>query len=218
METVEISIEARTGHGKGPSRQLRQKGLAPAVLYGPRREAVSLAVSALEFNRKVARLEGTHLIRLIPKDGQAQLTPTMVLLRETQRHPVTDRLLHVDFYEVDLTARVTVSVPLHFVGKAAGVTAGGVLQHIHREVEVECLPTEIPDFIQVDVTTLQLHASLHVKELVMPPGVVAVGDVDQPVVSVVSPTVEATKTEAAATDAAPAADAAAKAGGAKKEG
>ena len=217
METVEITIEARTGQGKGPARRLRRSGLAPAVLYGPKRGAVQIAVSAVEFDRKVATLQGSHLIRLLPKVAQADLTATMVLVRETQRHPVSGLLLHADFYEVDLTARITVSVPLHFIGKAAGVTAGGVLQPIHREIQVECLPTEIPESIEVDVSALAIHAALHVRELVLPSGAVAVGDLDQPVVTVVPPTVDATpgKTADAATEtaaAAPAAgDAAAKA-------
>ena len=106
MQTVEITIETRTGQGKGPARRLRRTGLAPAVLYGPKRAAVQIAVSASEFDRRLARLEGAHLIRLLPKDGQNGLTETMVLLRETQRHPVTGLLLHADFYEVDLTKRI----------------------------------------------------------------------------------------------------------------
>lgn len=221
MDTVEITIERRAGHGKGPARQLRRSGKAPAVLYGPKREAVAIAVSASEFDRKVIRLEGTHLIKLVQSSAQDALKDTMVLLRETQRHPVTGQLLHVDFYEVDLTERVTVPVTLHFVGKAAGVTAGGVLQVIHREIEIECLPTEIPDFIEVDVTALAIHSSVHVKEIQLPAGVTAAVDAEQPVVTVVPPNVE-TKTvagpevaaEAAAAPAA--ADAPAKAG-AKKE-
>lgn len=221
MDTVEITIERRAGHGKGPARQLRRNGKAPAVLYGPKREAVAIAVSAVEFDRKVIRLEGTHLIKLVQSSAQDDLKDTMVLLRETQRHPVSGQLLHVDFYEVDLTERVTVPVTLHFIGKAAGVTAGGVQQVIHREIEIECLPTEIPDFIEVDVTNLALHASVHVKEIQLPAGVTAAGDPDQPVVTIVQPNVEtkaAAGTEAAAEGAAaPAAADAAKAG-AKKEG
>jgi large subunit ribosomal protein L25 len=205
MQTVELTIETRSGEGKGPARRLRRTGLAPAVLYGPKRTAVSIAVSASEFDRRVARLEGAHLIRLMPKEGQATLAETMVLLREIQRHPVSGLLIHADFYEVDLTEKVTVSVPLRFVGKAAGVTAGGVLQPICREIDVECLPTEIPEFIEVDVAALAMHASLPVKDVPLPTGVTAVGDLDLPVVTVVAPTVDATPSAAA--EAAPAAGA-----------
>ena len=91
------------------------------------------------------------------------LNERMVLLREMQLHPVTGAVLHADFYEVDLTERLAVKVPLHFVGKATGVVDGGILQPILRELEVECLPTEIPDFIEVDVSGLGIHDVVHVE-------------------------------------------------------
>ena len=86
----------------------------------------------------------------------------MVLVREMQLHPVSGLVLHADFYEVDLTERLTVSVPLHFVGKAVGVVNGGILQPILREIEVECLPTEIPEFIEIDVIGAR-HSRRHAR-------------------------------------------------------
>ena len=185
METVEITIERRTGHGKGPARRLRASGKVPGVLYGPKRTTTSVAMSAEEFERKLAHLEGAHLIRLV-QDGASdpELHQRMVLVREMQVHPVRGRALHADFYEVDLTERLTVSVTLHFVGKPVGVVNGGILQPILREVEVECLPTEIPDFIEVDVSGLDIHDAIHVAELTLPEGVVPVGDTTQTVVAV----------------------------------
>src|SRR5579883_1747215 len=128
METVEISIERRTGRGKSAARKLRRAGKVPGVLYGPKRAVVSVAVAAGEIERKLTHLEGSHLIRLVHAGRDPELHERMVLLREMQRHPVTGAVLHTDFYEVDLTERLTVSVPLHFVGKAAGVVEGGILQ------------------------------------------------------------------------------------------
>src|SRR5579883_3372706 len=182
METVEISIERRTGRGKSAARKLRRAGKVPGVLYGPRRAVVSVAVAAGEIERKLTHLEGSHLIRLV----------------HAGRDP-------------DLTERLTVSVPLHFVGKAAGVVEGGILQPLLREVEVECLPTEIPEFIAVDVTHLAIHEAVHVGELTLPAGVTAITDRTQPVVTVLPPTVEAPKaaeTPEAATEGAAAAEAA----------
>src|SRR5262249_13359222 len=125
----------------------------------------------------------------------------------------TDDVLHVDFLEVDLTERLTVSVPLHFVGKAAGVVTGGILQPIVREVEVECLPTEIPEFIDVDVSALVIHEAVHLSDLKLPEGVPAGGDGAQPLVTVLPPTVEEAKpaeaAEAAPVEGAPAEGAAA---------
>jgi large subunit ribosomal protein L25 len=214
METVEITIERRTDSGKGAARKLRRAGKIPGVLYGPKRETTSVAALALEIERKLSHLEGSHLIRLVAGNGgESDLNDRMVLLREMQRHPVSGGVLHADFYEVDLTERLAVSVPLHFIGKAVGVVNGGILQPILREVEVECLPTEIPDFIEVDVTALDIHDSLHIGDLSIPAGVTPVGDRGQAIVAVLPPTVEAKPAEAeAAAEAAPAEGAPAPAG------
>src|SRR5215831_5771583 len=201
METVEISIQRRTGGGKGAARKLRSTGRVPAVLYGPKRSATSVSVDGVQFERRLGHLEGSHLIRLVSENGaDAELHERMVLLRETQRHPVTGRILHADFYEVDLTERLVVSVPLHFTGKAAGVVAGGILQPILREIEVECLPTEIPEFLEVDVTSLAIHEAIHLSDLRLPEGVQTVGEGTQTLVTVVPPTVEVQPTEAVAAE------------------
>ncbi|MGH7887473.1 MAG: 50S ribosomal protein L25, partial [Candidatus Binatia bacterium] len=105
-------------------------------------------------------------------------------------HPISGDVIHADLYEVDLTATIRVRVPLHFVGKAAGVTRGGILQPIVREIEVECLPMDIPEFFNVDVSALDIGDSVHVEELVMPEGVTAVSEANFALVSVVTPTVE----------------------------
>jgi large subunit ribosomal protein L25 len=120
----------------------------------------------------------------------------MVLLREMQEHPVTGAVLHADFYEVDLTKKLEVTVPLHFTGKPIGVEEGGILQPIVREVTVMCLPTEIPAFIDVDVTALGIHDSVHVEELNVPSGIELVYDSNFTIVTVSPPTVEEVKVEA----------------------
>jgi len=195
METVEVQIERRTGNRKGEARKLRRGGKVPAVLYGPKRATASIAVQTEEFERKIGHLEGSHLIRLVHDGGKgdAELHDRMVLVRDLQRHPVTGAVLHADFYEVDLTERLTVSVPLRFVGKPVGVVEGGILQPIQREIEVECLPTEIPQYIEVDVSPLGIHEAIHLGELKLPEGVTAVGDPQQALVTVLPPTVEEAK-------------------------
>jgi large subunit ribosomal protein L25 len=199
METVEIRIERRTGKKKGPARRLRAGGMVPAVFYGPKRTTVQISVRADEFEKKLTHLEGSHLIRLVHDDGprETELHDKMVLLREMQIHPVSRLVLHADFYEVDLTERLTVSVPLRFIGKAAGVVDGGILQPILREIEVECLPTEIPEGIEVDVSPLGIHDVVHISDLKIPEGVTAIGDQTRPVVTVLPPTVEEKPVEAA---------------------
>lgn len=209
METVVLKVEDRQITTKGDSGRLRRSGKVPAVFYGPGKNGAPICVDAKEFRFKLDGLEGSHLIQL-DSPGSA-VNAKLALLKEVQRHPVTNTLVHIDFYEVDVNKPIEVTVPLHFIGKAAGVTAGGVLQSLRREITVECLPREIPEFIEVDVTSLALHASVHISEVALPTGVKAVYDTDDPVVVIASPTAAETKatTEAAEGEAAAAAPAAA---------
>jgi large subunit ribosomal protein L25 len=206
MEEIALNVQTRDGQGKGPARRLRQKGMIPGVFYGPKSQATSLAVDNKEFTSHVTNLEGSHLIRF--QSSSTDLAQKVALVREVQVHPVSGSVLHVDFYEVDLTQRLQVTVPLHFVGKAAGLADGGILQPIIREIEVECLPTDIPQFIEVDVSALSIHDAIHLADLKLPENVTPVFENNEAVVSVLPPTVEEVKaaepTEAAAEGAVPA--------------
>jgi large subunit ribosomal protein L25 len=205
METLTLEVEPREGTGKGPARRARAQGRIPAVFYGAKSEGQNLSVDARDFGRRIANLEGTHLIEL--RSSTAALDKRMVLLREVQLHPVTGDPVHADFYEVMLDQAIVVRVALHFEGKAAGVALGGILQPIIREMEVRCLPTAIPDFIAVDVSSLAIHDAVHVKDLKLPEGVEVMIDEGETVVSVVPPTAEA-KPEGAEAEGAVAAGAA----------
>lgn len=198
METVDIQIEPRETGAKGMAKRLRREGKLPGVFYGPKAQTVALEVNRKDFLSRVADLEGSHLIRM--KSGSPLLADKVALVKEMQFHPVTGEVLHADFYEVDLTAKIRVKVPLHFVGKAVGVVRGGILQPIVREVEVECLPMDIPEFFDVEVSALDIGDSLHVTELAMPEGVIAASESDLTLVTVVPPSIEEapTPTEAAA--------------------
>jgi len=188
LETVEIQVEPRNSgsHKKAP--KLRREGKLPGIFYGPKTDPVPLEINKKEFLSRVADLEGSHLIRI--KSESALLANKVALVKEMQFHPITGEILHADFYEVDLAAKIRAKVPLHFVGKAAGVVRGGILQPVVREIEVECLPMEIPEFFNVDVTPLDIGHSLHVAELQMPEGVAATYETNLTLVTVVPPTVE----------------------------
>ena len=190
METLEIRVDARDKQRKRDAKRLLRSGKIPAVLYGPKTEAVALALDQREFTSRVAGLEGSHLVRL--KSAAPSLAEKVALVKEMQYHPISGGVIHADLYEVDLTAKITVHVPLHFIGKAAGVVRGGILQPIVREIEVECLPLDIPEFFNVDVSALDIGDSVHIEELTMPAGVTAVSEADQALVAVVPPTVEET--------------------------
>ena len=188
METLEIQADARNAAGKKQARRLRRSGKIPAVLYGPKTEAVSLELDRKDFSSRVALMEGSHLVRL--KSSAPTLTEKVALVKDMQFHPITGEVIHADLYEVDLAARIQVEVPLRFVGKAAGVVRGGILQPIVREIEVECLPLDIPAFFNVDVSALDIGDSIHVDEIQMPADVTAVFESNFAVVTVVTPSVE----------------------------
>lgn len=195
METLDLIVEARTTVGKNAARRLRSQEKIPAILYARKRKPIPLSVPAKEFRKKVTALEGAHLIRL--RANGVELGECVALVKEVQLHPVTHAVLHVDFLEVDLTQKLTVSAPLHFVGRAAGVALGGILQPLRREISVRCLPMQIPEFIEVDVSALGIHDAIHVSELRLPEGVEAIYTEDFAVVTVLPPTVAETKPTAA---------------------
>jgi len=192
LDTLEIQVEARDKQRKRDARRLLRDGKIPAILYGPKMTAVTLALDKKEFSRRVAGLQGSHLVRL--KSASATLAEKVALVKDMQFHPISGDVIHADFYEVDLSAKIQVHVPLHFVGKAVGIVNGGVLQPILREIEVECLPLDIPEFFNVDVTALDIGDSVHIEDLQMPDGVVSVAEDNLALVAVVPPTVEAVET------------------------
>jgi len=189
-----LSVDTRTETGKGANRRLRVAGHIPGVIYGKGRETQSVVLDpkALE---AVLHKSGAGLNTLIDL-SVAGRTDT-VLVKELQRHPVHGSYVHVDFFKVDLSQKITVSVPIRVVGKAHGVEFGGILDHPLRELEVQCLPRAIPEFVEVDVSALEVGQSIHVSELRLPEGVLVMTDAALPVASVVLPAaeVEATPTE-----------------------
>jgi large subunit ribosomal protein L25 len=188
LETLEIQVDARDKKRKRDAKRLLRSGKIPAILYGPKTAAVALQLDKRDFSSRVAGLEGSHLVRL--KSESAALAEKVALVKDMQYHPINGEVIHADLYEVDLSAKITVNVPLHFVGKAAGVVRGGILQPIAREIEVECLPLDIPQFFDVDVSALDIGDSVHIEELAMPEGVTAIYESNMALVAVVPPSVE----------------------------
>jgi large subunit ribosomal protein L25 len=188
LETLEIRVDARDKKRKRDAKRLLRNGKIPGILYGPKTQAIALALDKREFSSRVADLEGSHLVRL--KSESSALADKVALVKAMQHHPISGDVIHTDLYEVDLSAKITVNVPLHFIGKAEGVVRGGILQPIVREIEVECLPLDIPAFFDVDVSALDIGDSVHIEELTMPEGVTAVYESNLALVAVVPPTVE----------------------------
>ncbi len=205
METVEVSAEARQVGNKRDAGRLRRNGKLPGVVYGRGTEGLAMQVDDREIRNRVGSLEGSHLVRF--KSSTDSLDGRLVLIKNVQYHPVTHAIAHIDFYEVDVTRKITVMVGLHYVGRPEGVVHGGVLQPIARELEVECLPMDIPAQIEVDVSALEIGHGLKAGDITLPPNVTNATP-DLSLVSVLAPTVstieeeEAAAAEAEATEAA----------------
>lgn len=188
METIKLSIEPRQEKGKGKAGRLRRSGKVPGIFYGPGKDAVSVCVNTREFQQQVAGLEGSHLIQFL--SDTAELNEKIVLLKEVQQDPITADPLHIDFYEVDVNVPIQAGVALHMTGRAEGVTAGGSLQYFRREMRVECLPLDIPDFIEIDVSHLGINDAIHVEDLTLPPNVKSMEEAQLMLVSVIAPAAE----------------------------
>jgi large subunit ribosomal protein L25 len=189
MNIRELSAEPRTALGKGAVGRLRRRGLVPAILYGAGNAPVPLAVAPLEVQRALrAHAAGGVLVGLrLP--GEAEARPAVV--RDLQFHPVRDSLIHIDFQAVRMDEEITVEVPIHAVGEAAGVKdQSGVLAILLRTVEVSCLPSLIPERIDVDVSALRIHDVATIADLRLPEGVRVTMPSTQPVVTVAPPMAE----------------------------
>ena len=165
MKEVPISAWRRVTGGKGPARQTRMAGNIPAVVYGPEVEPIPITVDERAFRAAMKTSGGASTIFNLNVEGQEN----KVVLREIQRDPITSRIVHLDFHAISMTKPLHISIPVHFVGTPRGVkTDGGIMQTTMRELEVSCLPTEIPEALTLDVTDLGIGDSIHVKDVSVP--------------------------------------------------
>jgi large subunit ribosomal protein L25 len=194
MNQFEIAAEARDVKGKGASRRLRRAGYVPGILYGAGKDPVNIQ---LEHDDVVKHTEleafYSHILTLKLPEGSER-----VVLKDMQRHPFRAQVMHMDFLRIAENEQLTMRVPLHFINESACVgvrTGGGVIYHLMTELEIVCLPRDLPEYIEVDVAELELGAALHLSDISVPEGVEIAslnqgGDPGQPIVSVQIPRVE----------------------------
>lgn len=165
MATVELKAKARTETGKGGARRTRREGSFPAVLYGEGEEPQAISIDNKDFYPVIRTAAGENVILDLTIEG-AEKGSCKAIIRDIQYHPVGRNILHADFQHISMTKKITVNVPIEIVGEAVGVKVdGGILDFILREVEVECLPVNIPDAIKLDVSALEIGDSLQVSDL-----------------------------------------------------
>jgi large subunit ribosomal protein L25 len=192
LEIFDLKATQRNTFGKNAARALRRQGVIPAVLYGPKRETLSITVSPTDLD-KIYKTSGTEqvILNLVIENGVTQNVTAMV--REVQTAPVTQQYLHIDFFEISLDEEVVVGVPIEVIGKSKGVERGGFLQLVRHELEVSCLPANMPDKIEVDITDLDIGDAVHVEDIQVGDKITLLADVGHTVLTVVAPTIEEEK-------------------------
>lgn len=167
-----LDAELRTDLGKGASRRLRRENKVPAILYGGEGEPVNLSLPANVVSRSLQEESFYSSIIMLTVDGKTERT----ILRDLQRHPYKQTILHMDFQRLVAGQEITVNIPLHFINEDAcvGVKAGGLISHTMTELEVSCRPRDLPEFIEVDMANVDVGGSVHISDITLPEGVTSI--------------------------------------------
>ena len=191
MKTVPLTAYPRTLGRRAGSKKLRSEGRVPAVIYGGAAKPQSLEVKAKDLENLIHHSVSENLLVDLAIDKDAR-PKRLALVQEMQHHPLNGKLLHVDLHEVSETEKVTVMVPVESIGEAAGVkTGGGVLEHVLFKIKVRALPKDLPEVIEVDVSSLEIGQAIHLGDIKPPAGVEILGDKKVSVLSVAAPITEA---------------------------
>ena len=212
-DQFELSAEMRSDKGKGASRRLRRNAdMVPAILYGAGKDPQPLSIAHKDLHKACENEAFFSHIITIKADGKTQ----EAILKDLQRHPAKDRIMHADFLRIQMDQEITVEVPLHFINEDSCVgvrQGGGNISHNMTSVEITCLPGDLPEYIEVDVQNVEVGSSIHMSELQLPenlviPSLAQGADHDHVVVAVNAPkrVEESEASDEAADDAAPAAD------------
>ena len=189
MEFLELKANKRNPGENETAKVLRRQKKIPAVLYGPQTESILLTVNNGDLENVIKKSKGGQVfLNLTIRNGEVDNRYAMI--KELQTHLISGDFIHVDFYEIALERKIKVRIPVVTKGKSKGVELGGMLQVVRRDVEVSCLPAEIPDAIEIDVTDLDIGDSVHVEEIPLESNIEIEKDVNFTVVTVLSPKVE----------------------------
>ena len=165
-QTIKAAPRARTGSGR--LNQMRREGWLPSVIYGRKTENKNLKVDAKSFAELLAHSTSENILINLEIEGQGT---SLAFLQAIQHDPLSGAALHADFLAVDDSTEITAHIPIHLNGEAVGVKAGGIIEQYMHSLEILCLPNDLPDTIEFDVTNLEIGASLHISELILPKGV-----------------------------------------------
>ncbi len=186
MEQRQLDVEIRETRGKGAARRLRRAGLIPGIFYGPGQESTAISLDPKKLLEALSTKSGLNTI-LNLKSSSSLLDGRTAMLKDYQEKPTESGFIHADLLTVDLDKPIRVEVPVEVLGNPVGVTLGGTLEQMMREVEVECLPLDVPDLIELDVSHLEIGHSVHVSDIKLPENIKLRSDPEYPVAAVIAP-------------------------------
>lgn len=189
-EQVKLSATSRREKGKGVAKKMRREGRLPAIVYGHKTTPIDLTIDTKQLLNFIAEGKGEHRLFVLSIEGNGKPAEKTVMIKELQIDPVKRTFLHVDFFEVSMDEEITLSIPIRLVGESPGVKMGGVLQQVRREIEIKCLPSRIPDSLEIDVAALNIGDSVHLSDVPLPAGIKVLEDADVTIATVLAPTVE----------------------------
>jgi large subunit ribosomal protein L25 len=187
---INLTAKPRANIGRTAAKQARRAGNVPAVLYGKHIKPQPLSVGALDVKKMLAQSRGGHAMVNLTIEDNGKKETHLALVQDVQIDPLKDHVVHVDFHQLSATEKFRVRVPVRAIGDPAGVKEGGIMEYLIREVEVECLPKDLPEVIEVDVTSLALGKSIYLGDLKVADGVTIRGDKTRPVITIALPTTE----------------------------
>ena len=176
--------------GKGSARKLRSGGRLPVILYGPETSPIMLSLDYKQLQKILRGKSAENIIFDLKADSNEKNQSKRVMIKEIQKDPVTRDYLHVDFYEISMEKELEVDIPVYLINTPIGVSEGGILEHTRRELKISCMPKNLVDKIEVDVSGLDIGQSLHVEDITLPPGLKSIEDGDLTIATVVAPTIE----------------------------
>lgn len=195
MATMQLNTTARSKTGKGAARKLRSMGMLPAIFYGPDISPIMLSIDYAQLKTMLKGKSAESIIFDLRIDSDEKGQSKKVMIKEIQRDPVTRDYLHVDLYEIAMEKELEVDIPVYLINTPIGVSEGGILQHIRRELGVLCMPKDLVDRIDVDVSGLDIGQSLHIADISFPPGLKSTEDASLTIAIVVAPTITAEEEE-----------------------
>ena len=189
MPQYSLSARVRKNKGKEHAKKLRGDDHIPAIFYGPDTTPIMLAVGYSDLEKIIKKTAGENIILELQINSDAGNDTRMVLLKELQTDPIKETFLHADFYEISMDKEITIDIPILLVNTPAGVTQGGVLQHIRREITISVLPANLIEYLEVDVSGLEIGESIHIRDIDFPDGIKKVQEDHLTVAVVATPTV-----------------------------